>query len=74
MLTMPTSTLLNRIEQHVDRLDRVLRDCEDLLDAIRRGDRADWITELQSRLDAHAAEAVSDASRLQCRHRMRARA
>ena len=64
MLRTPTSTLLNRIETHIDRLDRVLRDCEELLDAIRHGDRADWITELQKRLDAHAAEAVSDASGL----------
>jgi hypothetical protein len=57
----PTSALLERIETHIGRLDRVLRDSEDLLAAIRRGDREDWIRELQNRLDTYAAEAVSSA-------------
>jgi hypothetical protein len=54
----PTSALLQRVEKHIDRLDRVLKDSEDLLAAIQRGDREDWIRELQNRLDLYAAEAV----------------
>jgi hypothetical protein len=60
----PTSALLQRVEKHIDRLDQVLRDSEDLLAAIQRGDREDWIRELQNRLDAYAAQAVSDAALL----------
>ena len=60
----PTSALLQRVEKHIDRLDRVLRDSEDLLAAIQRGDREDWIRELQNRLDANAAQAVSDGALL----------
>jgi hypothetical protein len=58
----PTSALLERVEKHIDRLDRVLKDSEDLLAAIQRGDREDWIRELQARLDRYAAEVVYDAS------------
>ncbi len=60
----PTSALLQRVEKHIDRLDQVLRDSEDLLAAIQRGDREDWIRELQNRLDAYASQAVSDAALL----------
>jgi hypothetical protein len=60
----PTSALLQRVEKHIDRLDQVLRDSEDLLAAIQRGDREDWIRELQNRLDAYATQAVSDAALL----------
>ena len=58
----PTSALLERVEKHIDRLDRVLKDSEELLAAIQRGDREDWIRALQKRLDAYAAEAVGNAS------------
>ena len=61
---MPTSALLERVEKHINRLDRVLKDSEDLLAAIKRGDREDWIRELQNRLDGYAAETVIDASLL----------
>jgi hypothetical protein len=60
----PTSALLQRVEKHIDRLDQVLKDSEDLLAAIQRGDREDWIRELQNRLDACAAQAISDAALL----------
>ena len=60
----PTSALLQQVEKHINRLDQVLRDSEDLLAAIQRGDREDWIRELQNRLDAYAAQAVSDAALL----------
>ena len=60
----PTSALLQRVEKHIDRLDQVLKDSEDLLAAIQCGDREDWIRELQNRLDAYAAQAVSDAALL----------
>jgi hypothetical protein len=60
----PTSALMQRVEKHIDRLDRVLKDSEDLLAAIQRGDREDWIRELQNRLDAYAAQAVSDPALL----------
>jgi hypothetical protein len=58
----PTSALLQRVQKHIDRLDRVLKDSEDLLAAIQSGDREDWIRELQNRLDAYAAEAVGDST------------
>ena len=57
----PASTLLESVEKHIDRLDQVLRDSEDLLAAIRRGDREDWIRELQIRLDSFATESASTA-------------
>ena len=57
---MPTSALLERVAKHIDRLDRVLKDSEDLLTAIKCGDRADWIRELQGRLDAAAKPEASD--------------
>ena len=59
---MPTSALLERVEQHIDRLERVLKDSEDLFAAIKRGDRDDWICELQSRLDGYAAEIGGQAA------------
>ena len=59
---VPTSALLERVEKHIDRLDRVLKDSEELLAAIQRGDREDWIRALQNRLDAYAAEAMGNAS------------
>lgn len=57
---MPTSALLERVAKHIDRLDRVLKDSEDLLTAIKCGDRADWIQELQGRLDAAAKAEAPD--------------
>jgi hypothetical protein len=56
----PASALLERVEKHIDRLDQVLKDSEELLASIRRGDREDWIRELQTRLDRYAAETSSD--------------
>ena len=57
---MPTSALLERVEAHIDRLDRALKDSEDLLHSVKSGDRGDWIRQLHERLAAHAAEAVGD--------------
>ena len=57
----PTSALLERVEKHIDRLDTVLKDSEDLLAAIQRGEREDWIRELQNRLDAYAAETAEQS-------------
>jgi hypothetical protein len=56
---MPTSALLERVEQHIERLDRTLRETENLLCALKRGDREDWIRQLQERLAA--ADAMPDA-------------
>ena len=64
VIRTPTSALLERVEKHIDRLDRVLKDSEELLTAIQRGDREDWIRALQNRLDAYAAEAMGNASPL----------
>jgi hypothetical protein len=47
---MPTSALLERVKKHIDRLDRALKDSEALLASIKRGDREDWIRQLQDRL------------------------
>ena len=49
---MPTSALLERVEQHINRLDRALKESEDLLSALKGGDREDWIRQLQERLTA----------------------
>jgi hypothetical protein len=57
----PASALLERVEKHIDRLDQVLKDSEELLASIRRGDREDWIRELQTRLDRYAAETAGAA-------------
>lgn len=51
---MPTSALLERVEQHINRLDRALKETEDLLNSVRSGDREDWIRQLQERLAAAA--------------------
>jgi hypothetical protein len=63
----PTTTLLERVEDHIDRLDRTLKDSEDLLLALRRGDRGDWIRLLHQRLAGEpaleAAETPSDEAR-----------
>jgi hypothetical protein len=61
LVRTPASALLERVEKHIERLDRVLKDSEELLAAIRRGDREDWIRELQIRLDRYAAESASTA-------------
>jgi hypothetical protein len=50
LLRMPTSALLERVEQHINRLDQALKDSEDLLLSLKSGDRDDWIRELQERL------------------------
>jgi hypothetical protein len=57
----PASALLERVEKHIDRLDQVLKDSEELLASIRRGDREDWIRELQNRLDRYAVETAGAA-------------
>ena len=62
VIRTPTSALLERVEQHIDRLERVLKDSEDLFAAIKRGNRDDWIRELQSRLDGYAAEVGGQAA------------
>jgi hypothetical protein len=49
---MPTSALLERVEQHIDRLDKALQDSENLLLSPHRDDRTDWIRGLQERLSA----------------------
>jgi len=49
---MPTSALLERVEQHINRLDQALKDSEELLNALKRDDRAEWIRALQERLAA----------------------
>jgi hypothetical protein len=50
LLRMPTSALLERVEQHINRLDQALKDSENLLNSLKRGDRDDWIRDLQERL------------------------
>ena len=47
---LPTSALLARVEAHIDRLDQVLRDSQELLDALNRGERDDLIRQLHARL------------------------
>ena len=49
---MPTSALLERVEKHIDRLDRALKDSEDLLLSLKRADRGDWIRQVHERLAA----------------------
>ena len=49
---MPTSALLERVEKHIDRLDRALKESEDLLISLKRIDRDDWIRQLHERLAA----------------------
>ena len=49
---MPTSALLERVEQHINRLDQALKDSENLLILLKSGDREDWIRQLQERLAA----------------------
>ena len=57
---MPTSALLERVEAHIDRLDRALKDSEDLLSSVKRVDREDWIRQLHERLTAYAGPAMID--------------
>ncbi len=60
---MPTSALLERVEQHINRLDRALKDSEDLLLSLKSGDRDDWIRQLQERLaPAPKPEAPNDVT------------
>lgn len=54
LLRMPTSALLERVEQHINRLDQALKETEAVLHAVRSGDRDDWIRQLQERLAAAA--------------------
>jgi hypothetical protein len=49
---MPTSALLERVEQHINRLDQALKETEDLLKSVGGGDREDWIRQWQERLAA----------------------
>ena len=49
---MPTSALLERVEKHIDRLDRALKQSEDLLKSVQSVDRDDWIRRLHERLMA----------------------
>ena len=53
----PTSTLLERVAAHIERLDRALKETEDLLHSLKRADREDWIGRLHERLAAAAPEA-----------------
>jgi hypothetical protein len=57
---MPTSTLLERVEQHINRLDQALKDSESLLNSLKRADREDWIRQLQERLAAHPKLDIPD--------------
>ena len=57
---MPTSALLERVEQHINRLDQALKDSENLLNSVKRGDRDDWIRQLQERLTAAPKPEVPD--------------
>ena len=50
LLRMPTSALLERVEQHINRLDQALKDSETLLSSLKSGDREDWIQQLEERL------------------------
>ena len=47
---MPTSALLERVEAHINRLDRALKDSENLLHSVKHVDRDDWIRQLHERL------------------------
>jgi hypothetical protein len=58
---MPTSALLQRVEQHINRLDQALKETEDLLNAVRARDREDWIKQLQERLTAAAKPETCDS-------------
>ena len=60
LLRMPTSALLERVEQHINRLDQALKDSENLLNSVKRGDRDDWIRQLQERLAAPPQPEVPD--------------
>jgi hypothetical protein len=42
---------VERVEQHIERLDRTLRETENLLCVLKRGDRENWIRQLQERLE-----------------------
>ena len=57
---MPTSALLERVEQHINRLDQALKDSENLLNSLKRGDRDDWIRQLQERLAAPPIPEATD--------------
>ena len=57
---MPTSALLQRVEQHINPLDQALQETEDLLNAVRACDREDWIRQLQERLTAAAKPETCD--------------
>ncbi len=57
---MPTSALLERVEQHINRLDQALKDSESLLLSLKNGDRENWIRQLQERLTAPPQPAVPD--------------
>ncbi|HEX5866185.1 MAG TPA: hypothetical protein VFY72_00650 [Beijerinckiaceae bacterium] len=61
MLRMPTSALLQRVEQHISRLDRALKETEDLLNSLRACDREDWIRQLQERLTTAAKAETCDS-------------
>lgn len=54
-----TSTLLQRVEAHIDRLDRALKETEDLLHSLQRRDRDELIRRLHERLTGIARD--SDA-------------
>jgi hypothetical protein len=58
---MPTSALLERVEQHINRLDRAMKETEALLHAVRSGDREVWIRQLQARLTAAATPETCDS-------------
>ena len=57
----PTSALLERVEKHIDRLDRALKESEDLLASVRRIDREEWIRQLYERLAAASRRTTPSA-------------
>lgn len=57
---MPTSALLERVEQHINRLDKALMDSENLLLSLNRDDRNDWIRGLQERLSTPSQSDAPD--------------
>ena len=56
----PTSSLLERVEAHIDRLDQALKESAELLHSLKRADHEDWIRRLHERLGAVAPETKPD--------------
>ena len=56
----PTSTLLERVAAHIERLDRALKETENLLHSLKQGDRENSIRRLHDRLAGVTPESASD--------------